>query len=185
VFFSLDLAALDNSIMTANVKFERPFAAFGGKAKHYTQKQISTALASDLAKWDQLLSSIRSLGSLHQNWDGYGALGIISNTVDNVVCAAEALSDFHPPIPAPEVSPTSSGTISLAWDNANLDAVIEFGLTRYSGYVQVRHQPVVFLEGDARNFGPDDCAVFAAAIKADVASRTINSIEFARFSTDT
>jgi hypothetical protein len=120
---------------------------------------------------------------LPDNWDGYGALRVVSAVVDNTVQALETMSASNPLIPIPEVTPTPSGTISLTWESAEVDAVLEFGMTRYSGYVQMRHQPVVYLQGDATKFLYEDCAVLASAINNALVPTAIR-LYFGRFPFD-
>ena len=174
----LDAFPFDN-LATTEVRIERHLAP--QKPKNlavlvYSNHAINPSLASKLARWDQAFSAVRALGLLHENWDGYNALRVRSAVVDNVVRALEMMSTSNSAIPVPEATPTSSGTISLAWDNSNLDAVLEFGLTRYSGYIQGRHDPIVYLEGSATDFGFEDRAVLAAAINADLSRGAISNV---------
>jgi len=146
----------------------------------YKLNKANGQLASRVAKWDRAFSEIRGLGLLHDNWDGYGARGVTIAAVENVLHAFEVMSASDLTIPVPDVCPTSSGTISLTWDDADTDAVLEFGVSRYSGYVQIRNQPIIYLDGSATMFGQDDCAVFAAAIHSASPSETINIVSIGR-----
>lgn len=132
-------------------------------------KAARSQLASDISKWEQSASEVRELGLLEENWDGYGGLKINSRVVDNTVRALEMMAAANPVIVVPEISPTSSGTIALRWDTSEMEAVIEFGITRFSGYVQARHQPTVYLGGDATKFSYEDFASLASAAQNAVA----------------
>ena len=141
-----------------------------------SNRTVPAQLAFELAHWDQAFSEVRALGLLRANWDGYQALGISNLVVDNALRALKMMSTSNPSIPIPNVTPTSSGTISLIWDTSELDAVLEFGLTRYSGYLQGRHEPIVYLEGSATNFGFDDRDVLTAAISSDLSWGAVSKI---------
>ena len=165
-----------NHVTTTQVQFASSATSFPGVPLLHFGSKFGTQLASQLAKWDQAFSEVRKLGLLRDNWDGYGGCAVTTAAVNNLVQAFSVMSGSDPAIPVPEVSPTSSGTISLTWEDASIDAVLEFGVTRYSGYVQIPNQPVIYLDGSAAAFGPDDCAILAASLKGTSNGGTINRV---------
>lgn len=176
----LELIHFDSSLTTTQVHLQLSSPRATEGLFRYRVNKVEGQLASRVAKWDQALGEIRELGLLQDNWDGYGARGVTVAAVENVLHAFAIMSASVPAIQVPDVCPTPSGTISLTWDDAGTDAVLEFGVSRYSGYVQIRNQPVIYLDGSATMFGQDDCAVLTAALHSASPSRTVNVVSIGR-----
>lgn len=102
-----------------------------------------------LTQWGDAKEQTNSLGRLHDNWDGYGALSIEKTVLANTIKFLDILANWQPSIPVPEIIPMTNGTISLVWESDLLDAALEIGNTRYSGYVRKSSQAPSFFEGRA------------------------------------
>lgn len=138
---------------------------------------IQPRLASDVNNWSQAAASVRSLALLQNNWDGYGGLAVSKEAAKNaerILLAVSGIASFA----APEVTPTSSGTVSLAWETAFTEAVLEIGMTRYSGFVQTVGQPVIYLQGDASDFSYQDSVMVVWAMQNSQAAMAANAVSF-------
>lgn len=89
-------------------------------------------------------ATLQELSRLKKDWDGYGALPI---TPDSCAHAQRFLAATAPEMTAPEITPTSNGTITFEWASPEGDALIEIGRTRYSGHIQPRHGQTLFFQG--------------------------------------
>jgi len=89
-------------------------------------------------------SVIEAIGTLERGWDGYGALAI-----SNTVCAnaKRFLASSPSEVPAPEITPTSNGTMNFEWASTNADAYLDIGQTRYTGHIQTRDCATIYLDG--------------------------------------
>jgi hypothetical protein len=88
--------------------------------------------------------TLQELLKLKKDWDGYGALPI---TPDSCAHAQLFLVTAPQEMKAPEITPTSNGTITFEWASPEGDALIEIGRTRYSGHIQPKHGQTYFLQG--------------------------------------
>jgi hypothetical protein len=84
------------------------------------------------------------MGSLGDNWDGFGSV-VIPQTTSKT--AAHFVSSLLSHVPAPEVSANSNGTISLEWENEVGRAHLEIGVTKYSLYFRHEGGDLVFRDG--------------------------------------
>jgi hypothetical protein len=80
---------------------------------------------------------------------------------------------------APEITPTSNGTITFEWTSSEGDALIEIGRTRYSGHIQPKHGQTFYLQGGLA-VGPDQqvateqvIAVIKELLYASLGSRSL------------
>lgn len=89
-------------------------------------------------------ATLQELLKLKKDWDGYGALPI---TPDSCAHAQLFLATAPQEMKAPEITPTSNGTITFEWASPEGDALIEIGRTRYSGHIQPKHGQTYFLQG--------------------------------------
>ncbi len=87
---------------------------------------------------------LEDISNLKDNWDGYGAL---APTAESCAHVRSFLAGADIKIPAPEVRPTSNGTINLEWQSSEGSAFLEVGRTRYAGHIQPRRGATIFLEG--------------------------------------
>ena len=135
--------------------------------------------ASVLEQWGQARAELAKIGQLEPNWDGYDAAAIGPMTLDNTRRALSVLESSGLPIPTPEISPTSAGTVSLAWENDNMEAYLEIGNTRYSGYIKIDQQPPALLEGQADTIDARMLWPIAMGSSSSIASApAISHIEF-------
>jgi hypothetical protein len=120
-------------------------------------------------QWERARGKIQGLSVLERDWDGYGAAPMGKAAVAHTLQAIDILSIL--PIPAPEISPTSRGTISLVWEFGRTEACIEIGNSRYSGYIKIASQAPAFVEGvagalDSQVFWPIAFSVFDPCARA-------------------
>lgn len=87
---------------------------------------------------------LEEISSLADGWDGYGAL---APTPESCAHVKSFLAGVGREIPAPDVSPSSNGTINLEWQSNEGIAFLEVGRTRYSGHIQPTRGVTIFLEG--------------------------------------
>jgi hypothetical protein len=87
---------------------------------------------------------LQELADLRRDWDGYGALPV---TPDSCAHAQRFLAVAPQGMTAPEITPTSNGTITFEWESGEGDALLEIGRTRYSGHIQPKHGQTLYLQG--------------------------------------
>ncbi|MEW6368776.1 MAG: hypothetical protein AB1714_29460 [Acidobacteriota bacterium] len=105
--------------------------------------------ASALSEWEKAEHQAREIGQLENDWDGYGGAGISSMVLSNTIHALEMLASCGVPIPTPDLSPTSAGTILLSWEHNGAEGCLEIGNTRYTGYLKIDALPPALFEGNA------------------------------------
>jgi hypothetical protein len=174
----IDSISIDTAVLTQSVEMRRAVPLDPGmkcKPMMSLPPTIHSRFAMDVNYWTQAGASIRSLALLRDNWDGYGGLAISNATVKNaeaILTSISLLASFS----APEVTPTSSGTVSLSWETSTTEAVLEIGNTRYSGYVHTVGQPVIYLQGDASVFSYEDSAMVVWTMQNSQAASAANAI---------
>lgn len=98
---------------------------------------------------------VRELGKLDSNWNGYGAKPVNKEAVDKAVSFLVVLAALGQNVPEPYVSPKENGTVALSWETDSAEAYIEFGVTRYSGYISSRSSGDSYFEGTDADVGRD------------------------------
>ncbi|MGE8361880.1 hypothetical protein [Pseudomonas sp.] len=91
---------------------------------------------------------ISSFGALGENWDGYGAIPVNPQTVENSKSAANLL---FAELPVADIFPNPNGTITFEWDTDKGIANLEIGESRYSFYIETKDGDFYPLSGEARN----------------------------------
>lgn len=91
--------------------------------------------------------SINELGSLQDNWDGYGASSISDQARRHALLFIDMIEAAPSGVPIPDVSPTPSGTVAFEWETHDGQAYLEIGNTRYSGYIKLDRQAPTFIYG--------------------------------------
>ena len=115
----------------------------------FTQSDAALSAAAKIESCRSARSIIDELGDLEQDWDGYGALPISERARNNARRFIEILEAAPLDLSAPDISPRSSGTISMEWETGDAEAYLEIGNTRFSGYVKASGQDAVYLQGSA------------------------------------
>lgn len=87
---------------------------------------------------------LQELAKLKRDWDGYDALPV---TTDSCAHAQRFLAVTPQGMSAPEITPTSNGTITFEWESAGGGALLEIGRTRYSGHIQPKYGETLYLQG--------------------------------------
>lgn len=87
---------------------------------------------------------LQELANLKKDWDGYDALPV---TPDSCAHAQRFLAVAPQGMIAPEITPTSNGTITFEWESGEGDALLEIGKSRYSGHIQSKHGQTLYLQG--------------------------------------
>lgn len=108
--------------------------------------------------------AIRELADLGENWDGYGAAAISEQTRDNALRLVSLIAAAPHGLPAPEISPKPNGAISFEWETPRVEAYLELGNTRYSGFVTTNQQPAALFEGYADSMDQQIVAVLQTAM---------------------
>lgn len=98
---------------------------------------------------------VQRLGELEPGWNGYGSKPIQKEVIDRSLSFLVLLAAVGQNIPEPYVSPKENGTIAFSWETETADAYIEFGITRYSGYITSKSLGDLFFGGDAGDIGRD------------------------------
>jgi hypothetical protein len=116
------------------------------------------------AMWSEVsvaTSKIREFGSMPENWDGYGAIRISSETQQNAIKAIEMLLASAP---APDIVPNPNGTISFEWETGQGIGHFEVGKTKFSFYVKPRSGSPALADGLANQVGSDIGALVASLL---------------------
>jgi hypothetical protein len=104
----------------------------------------STAVARvDTVLAQQLISAFEDL---EQDWDGYGAVPIHSETSKNATAATEGLAGV---LTFADIYPNPNGTISFEWESKLGRACLEIGRTKYSFYVKPTTGIPIYADGKA------------------------------------
>lgn len=77
--------------------------------------------------------AIDQLGRMSPDWDGYGALPLAAETIQN---AKATLPYVQRSSPIPDITPNPNGTLSFEWENERGVAHLEIGRTRISFYLK-------------------------------------------------
>ena len=107
---------------------------------------------------------VEAIGHLESGWDGYDALPISLDVCTN---ARRFLAASPSTLPAPEITPTSNGTINFEWSGYEADAYLEIGRTRFSGHIQPRGGKTIYLRGslnDLRDSGINQALALISGI---------------------
>lgn len=105
------------------------------------------------ATWSEVSvakTKIRELGSMPENWDGYGATRISRETEKNAINAIDILLLSAP---APDIVPNPNGTISFEWETDQGIGHLEIGKTKFSFYVKTRSGSPALADGRADQIG--------------------------------
>ncbi|MDD2468528.1 MAG: hypothetical protein PHI97_31505 [Desulfobulbus sp.] len=114
--------------------------------------ELNFSDVNNVLQWERLKLKANVFLSLEDDWDGYGAVGIDSVVVNNFCRIIDLLQKNRWVKCVPDINPVASGTISLSWEFNNVEAYLEIGRTRYSGYVQSEEQDPVMVEGELESF---------------------------------
>ena len=107
---------------------------------------------NSLLQWENIKSIAKDFLTLENDWDGYGSVAIDSIVVNNSIRIIDILQANKWIRYVPDVSPVASGTISLSWEYNDIEAYLEIGRTRYSGYIQNDNQAPIMIEGELDTF---------------------------------
>jgi hypothetical protein len=102
---------------------------------------------ADAEKKKQILKElVYEIEKLPEKWDGYNALTISKPVIKNILLMIEPLISF-PKLLSPTITPLANGTVSIEWETGQGVAYIEFGETRFSGYIKINDQKPACIEG--------------------------------------
>ena len=118
-----------------------------GMVDYWAAWVASDTPASRLKEIKVARSVIDELRQLGDDWDGYGGTGISCEAANNAEQFMNAFEATRQQLPVPDVSPTSSGTISFSWETADFEAYVEVGKTRFSGFAKTRYAFTTLLSG--------------------------------------
>lgn len=133
--YSFDQNPSENSIQSVLESFW-----FGG-----TNSDHRGAMPIEIKNAKQI---VHELGTLDEDWDGYGAIKLNEITVRNAINSIDYILNNSP---LPEIFPNPNGTISLEWENTNGVAHLEIGKTKYSFYLKPRSGLSIYDQGNSDN----------------------------------
>lgn len=110
-------------------------------AHHWLRAACVLPITAELTHAQAVL---QELAKLKDDWDGYGARPV---TPDSCAHAQKFLAISPEGMTAPEITPSSNGTITFEWATGDGDALLEIGRTRYSGHIQPKHGQALYLQG--------------------------------------
>lgn len=126
---------------------------FGGQTNYYPQQMTMPLFfetpddfraSSYYLSRNEALTTLDNIGSLDEDWDGYGALRIFKECINNTKGFLYSLPLKYG---APEIVPNPNGTLSLEWENSNGQAHLEIGITQYSFYMKLTSGEVLLDKG--------------------------------------
>jgi hypothetical protein len=123
---------------------------------------VPTATRLEEAK--SVRRSVDEFAQLRENWDGYGASPISDQAHENARRFIDLIEAAPFDVPAPEVSPQPSGTISFEWEMPYAEVYLEIGNTLYSGFIKTEDEQPLFLHGDADSVDQQIVALIQNAI---------------------
>jgi hypothetical protein len=153
-------------ITTSIVEFAKPSASF-----QFLRTLPALPVTAEPTGAQAVLGQI---AALKKDWNGYGALPV---TAESCAHAQGFLAAVPQGMIAPEITPTSNGTITFEWESGDGDALVEIGKSRYSGHIQPRNGQTLYLQG----------ALSAAADQRSAAEQLLAIIKellYARYSAE-
>jgi len=134
----LDLSLTQAKPITANV--------FQTGAPSPNWRDLQSVRSEFARSWvrKSIADDLRRIDELQDGWLGAGSLGVSKDVVANVEKTAEAIANTRG-LSAPEVTPTTHGTVSLEWENSSMHVYIEIGKTRSNGFLNLQgSEPILF-----------------------------------------
>ncbi|MFV8321807.1 hypothetical protein [Flavobacterium sp. LS2R12] len=104
------------------------------------------------------IETILSFKSLHESWDGFGALPLEIKSASNAITFLQNIDskfDFISPV---DVSPNPSGTVNLVWENEDNERLaVEIGNKELSFYTKFNNvEPEFFNNIDITTYNIED-----------------------------
>ena len=157
--FSLPIGD-DNTILQSVYVHSFASSYFGQFAEPIWSKYLrSMTIDPSVYVKTAAVAEIESLSQLDEDWDGYGAVKISSETRNN---ALHILHTLPSKLATPDIVPNPNGTISFEWENDKTVAHLEIGKTRFSLYVKPPNGNPALADGAALQFD----ATLSATIEA-------------------
>lgn len=145
---------LDMPHTASTIAFARPVPAI---MRRYADQPTPFWLAGFTESYETISLvaelTIDKIGTMPENWDGYGALQLTADTVRN---AKAALRFIQLSSPTPDVAPNPNGTISFEWESERGSAHLEIGRTKMSFYLDWTAGDAIFLQRETDNLA-DTC----------------------------
>jgi hypothetical protein len=128
-----------HTVFSSNAQFYLTFSLYPADTFHGWP---STATRLEEAKTARHL--LEEFAALKDNWDGYNASAISAEARANARRFVDMIEASLSPLPAPEISPLPSGTISFEWEAPGAHTYVEIGTTLYSGFIKTDQGPIFF-----------------------------------------
>lgn len=148
---------LDLLHAASTIAFAHPVPAI---MQRYEEKPATPWFASFAESFEIAPSAaeltIDKLGGMLSNWDGYGALPLTAETLQN---AKATLRFVQMASPTPDITPNPNGTISFEWESERGSAHLEVGKTKMSFYIAGLFGEPIFLQSDTGNLSDVGCWV--------------------------
>jgi hypothetical protein len=136
----------------------------------------STLESAHLAEIQDQLSKF---GDLVDNWDGYGGAAISHEALEHARALINSQLHYCAGLPLPDVSPTSSGTISIEWQDGENEAVVELGSTRVSGFIKPANAQTMLVGGSSDEMSEHLSSLIAAVMsQSSRQSRPLTNISY-------
>lgn len=137
------------SIQMGNKKYKTEIVLFTTSSSNVANRISFNTHNNNIVlnKFESVMSEIRSLKELHEDWDGYGA----SKVSDNIIAYTESListlsGDVIERISS--ISPNPHGTLTIEWTRGSNNKIsLEIGESNYSYFVSVENSNPSFVNG--------------------------------------
>jgi hypothetical protein len=142
----------------ADIQFLNPPPAFvaeffqGPQPPDLFDCRISDVQGAMRAEIKAAKDKVEEIASMPENWDGYGAIQISSETKRN---AQTALEDILRHAPVPDITPNPNGTVSFEWETAQGIGHLEIGRTKFSFYIKPCSGTPLLADGDVNQITDD------------------------------
>ena len=110
---------------------------------------------------DAIISEIRELGNLPEDWDGYGAIRVLPDCLSNAIQVMSMLNCES----VESVDANPNGTVSVLWTNEDGEEIgLEVGTNEMSYYADVQGEEIYRSHIDFNKENITELASLAAAI---------------------
>jgi hypothetical protein len=138
-----------------------------------------TVMVSVNERYSEAASRLDAFRDLQDNWDGYGALPISLQAINQAQALLSSQS-VYAQLAIPDITPTPNGTLVVEWQGLHGEAAFEIGNTRVSGVIKPDRAQPLYINGETAKldqFLPSFIAPFLNPNSANRAA-TITQIDY-------
>jgi hypothetical protein len=137
-----------------------------GISQQYVPHQIScftTVLPlSESTRYNDVVSRLSEIGSLHDNWDGYHAACVSATVIGRATALLNGNVQLAGRLALPDLFPTPHGTLAMEWQQGEGEAVLEVGDNGISGFAKSSPGAATYhITAEADALGPHLSSVIA------------------------